>query len=129
MPVSFTTMEETVAGWVEAPTFSAVLFGLLAGLAVCLAMADVYGAMAYSVEQRSSEIGLQMALGATKGTVLRLVLGEGSVLVTIGLTLGLAGGVAATRLLTSVLFEVHPLDVQVFFGVGVLALAVARSPT
>jgi putative ABC transport system permease protein len=125
VPVSFTTMEETVAGWVEAPTFRTLLFGLLAGLAVCLAMAGVYGVMTYSVEQRSNEIGLRMALGASKGSVLRLVLRQGLVLTAVGLMLGLAGAAAATQLMTSVLFEVQPLDVQVFLGVGLLLLAVA----
>ena len=124
VPVSFTTMEETVARWVEAPTFRALLFGLLAGLAVCLAMAGVYGVMAYSVEQRSNEIGLRMALGASKGSVLRVVLKQGLVLAAIGLALGLAGAAAATQLMTSVLFEVRPLDLQVFLGVGLLLLAV-----
>jgi predicted permease len=125
VPVSFTTMEDMVAGWVEAPRFRALLFGLMAGLAVCLAMAGVYGVMAYSVEQRSNEIGLRMALGASKGSVLRLVLQQGLVLGAIGLAFGLAGAAVATQLLTRVLFDVQPLDIQVFFGVGILVLAVA----
>ena len=69
-------------------------------------MAGVYGVMAYAVEQRSKEIGLRMALGASQGSVLRLILGQGLILAAAGLALGLAGAVAATRLLETVLFEV-----------------------
>ena len=105
---------------VEAPRFRALLFGVFAGLAVCLAMAGVYGVMAYAVEQRSKEIGLRMALGASQESVLRLILGQGLVLAAAGLALGLAAAVAATRLLATVLFEVQPVDVQVYLGVVVL---------
>ena len=81
-------------------------------------MAGVYGVMAYTVEQRSREIGVRMALGADKATVMRLILGQGVVLALAGLVLGLAGAVAATRLLETVLFEVRPIDVQVYLGVS-----------
>jgi putative ABC transport system permease protein len=123
VPVSFTTMEATVAERVEDPRFRALLFGLFAGLAVCLAMAGVYGVMAYAVEQRATEIGLRMALGADKTSVLRLILGQGLVLAFVGLVLGLAGAVVATRLLETVLFQVRPIDIQVYLGViGFIAI-------
>jgi len=123
VPVSFTTMEATVSEGVEDPRFRTVLFGLFAVLAVGLAMAGVYGVMAYAVEQRSREIGVRMALGADRMTVVRLILGQGAVLALAGLVLGLAGAVAATRLLETVLFEVRPVDVQVYLGVvGVIAV-------
>ena len=124
VPVAFTTMEETMAKRVEDPTFRAVLFAAFAGLAVCLAMAGVYGVMAYSVEQRSNEIGLRVALGASKSSVLKLILGQGLQLGVIGLALGLAGAVAATRLLTTVLFEVQPLDIPVYASVAGLLILV-----
>ena len=79
-------------------------------------MAGVYGVMAYAVEQRSREIGVRMALGADKASVMRLILGQGLVLAVAGLALGLAGAVAATRLLETVLFQVRPIDVQVYAG-------------
>ena len=124
VPVSFTTMEAIVSERVEDPRFRALLLAAFAGLAVCLAMAGVYGVMAYSVEQRSNEIGLRMALGASKNSVLRLILGQGLVLAVVGLALGLMASVAATRLLTTMLFEVQPVDAQVYLGVAMLLGAV-----
>src|SRR5205085_3420261 len=96
-----------------------------AGLAVVLAMAGVYGVMAYVVGQRSSEIGLRMALGASTRDVLGLVLWQAMSLVGLGLAIGLAGAIAATRLLTSMLFEVKPGDPMTYAGVAVLLCAVA----
>jgi len=125
VPVSFSTMEDAVSKGVEDPRFRTLLFGLFAAIAVCLAMAGVYGVLAYSVEQRSREIGVRMALGADKATVVRLILGQGIVLALAGLILGLAGAVAATRLLETVLFEVRPIDVQVYIAVVGLIGAVA----
>lgn len=120
VPVSFTTMEATVSKGVEGSRFRALLFAVFAGLAVCLAMAGVYGVMAYAVEQRSKEIGLRMALGASTDSVLRLILRQGLTLASLGLALGLAGAVAATRLLTTVLFEVRPNDPWVYLAVAIL---------
>ncbi len=120
VPVSFTTMNATVAKRIEDPRFRALLFTVFAGLAVCLSMAGVYGVMAYSVEQRSNEIGLRMALGANRGSVLRFILGQGLVLAASGLALGLAAAVAITRLLATMLFQVQPVDTQVYLGVVVL---------
>jgi putative ABC transport system permease protein len=85
----------------------------------------VYGVMAYLAGQRTSEIGLRMALGATRGDVLRLVLRQGMTLAVIGLTLGLAGAVAASRLLTSVLFEVKPGDPLTYMAVAGVVTAVS----
>jgi len=86
-------------------------------------MAGVYGVMAYAVEQRSKEIGLRIALGADKASVLRLILGQAFGFAAVGLTLGIAGAVVATRLLETVLFEVRPLDLSVYLGViGLIGL-------
>jgi putative ABC transport system permease protein len=124
VPVSFTTMETTVSKGMEDPRFRALLFAVFAGLAVCLAMAGVYGVMAHAVEQRSQEIGLRMALGAGTGSVLRLILKQGLVLAGLGLAFGLAGAVACTRLLTTVLFEVRPNDPWIYLVVAVLLAVV-----
>jgi predicted permease len=125
VPLSFTTMEAQVTKGMEDPRFRALLFAIFAAFAVCLAMAGVYGVMAYGVQQRSREIGLRMALGASKGSVLKLILRQGLVLTGVGLALGLAAAVAATRLLEKVLFEVRPVDAQVYVGVVLLLALVA----
>lgn len=124
VPVKFTTMQATLSANVAVPRFRTLLFGLFAGLAVCLAMAGVYGVMAYAVGQRSGEIGLRMALGASQGSVLQLILGQGLALAVAGLALGLAAAVAGTRLLTTMLFQVQPNDPLVYLAVTVLLGAV-----
>jgi len=120
VPMKFTTMETVLADNLAAPRFRTLLFGLFAGLAVSLATAGVYGVMAFAVGQRSSEIGLRMALGATTGSVLRLIIRQGFVCASLGLALGLAAAVASTRLLTSMLFQVQPNDPWVYLAVAVL---------
>src|SRR5260221_12265280 len=101
-------------------------------MAMCLAMAGVYGVIAYMVGQRSSEIGVRIALGASSGDVLWLVLWEGLVLACVGLAAGLAGAVAVRRLLTRMLFEVKPGDPMTYAGVtlmiGLVALAARFVP-
>ena len=120
VPLRFTTMDAMISANVAAPRFRSLLFGLFAGIAVCLAAAGVYGVMAYAVGQRSSEIGLRIALGASTGSLLRLVLGQALVLTTAGLGLGLALAIAGTRLLTSMLFQVEPNDPIVYLAVTAL---------
>jgi predicted permease len=129
VPVKFSTLEENLADNVAAPRFRTLLLGIFAGLAVCLAMAGVYGVMAYAVGQRNNEIGLRMALGASRNDVLGLVLRQGLVYVALGLALGLAGAFAATRLLASFLFEVKPADPATYAGVAALLAAVALAAT
>ena len=118
--MKFTTMEAALSENVATPRFRTLLFGVFAGLALCLAMAGVYGVMACAVGQRSNEIGLRMALGASTGSVLRLILGQGLVLACLGLALGLAAAFALTRLLTSMLFQVQPNDPLVYLAAAVL---------
>jgi predicted permease len=125
VPMKFTTMEATLSENVAAARFRTLLFAVFAGLAVCLAMAGVYGVMAYAVGQRSNEIGLRIALGASTGSVLRLVLGQGLVLTSLGLALGLVAAATVTRLLTSMLFRVQPNDPVVYLAVAVLLGMVA----
>ena len=124
VPVSFTTLDALVSKRTEDPRFRTLLFGLFTALALGLAVAGVYGVMAYAVEQRSSEIELRMALGATQGSVLRLILGQGLALTSAGLLLGLATAVGAARLLTTMLFDVQAIDLQVYAGVAILLCVV-----
>jgi putative ABC transport system permease protein len=124
VPVKFTTLEARIAGNVAAPRFRTVLITIFAVLALCLAMAGVYGVMAYTVGRRSGEIGVRMALGASRGDVLRLVLRQGLALSAAGLLIGVAGALAATRALGNMLFGVKPADPLTYIGVIVL-LAVA----
>ena len=132
VPLKFTTMEASLSENVAAPRFRTLLLGIFAGLAVCLAMAGVYGVMTYVVSQRSNEIGLRMALGASAGDALRLVLRQALGLTAIGLVIGLIGAIAATRLLTSVLFQVKPADPLTYAGValllGLVSLAASYVP-
>ncbi|HKQ75466.1 MAG TPA: ABC transporter permease [Blastocatellia bacterium] len=97
-------------------------FGLLALALACLGL---YGALSFSVAQRTREIGVRMALGANGSDVLRLVIGQGVKLISIGVTLGLAGAFAATRVLQSLLYGVSPTDPATFVGITVLLTLVA----
>lgn len=124
-PMKFTTMEALLSEGVAAPRFRTFLFVVFAGLALCLAIAGVYGVMAYTVGQRSKEFGLRIALGASTGSVVRLILGQGLALTGIGLALGLAASTAGTRLLKSMLFEVQPNDPPTFAAVAILLTVVA----
>jgi predicted permease len=129
VPVNFTSMEELLAENVAAPRFRTLLFGIFAALAVCLAMAGVYGVMAFVVGQRTNEIGLRMALGASPRHVLSLVMRQGLLLAAAGLVIGLAVSLAATRLLTKMLFDVKPTDPLTYVGVAILLGAVALLAT
>ena len=109
-----------------------LLLGIFAGLAVLLAMAGVYGVMAYMVSQRLSELGLRMALGADRARIVRLVLGGGTKLAAIGLAVGFAGAWAATRLMETMLFGVERTDAATYgamaSGVAVVTLAACAVP-
>ena len=95
-------------------------FGLIA---LCLAVAGIYGVLTYLVGQRTREIGLRMALGATKGMILRMVIREGGVLAAAGMVFGVLGAIAATRLLGTMLFQVEPYDPLTYIG-GLMFLSV-----
>ena len=125
VPVKFTTIEASLTENVAAPRFRTLLLGVFAGLAVCLAMAGVYGVMSYVVGQRANEIGLRMALGASSSDVLRMVLRQSMTLTVIGIICGLAGAAAVTQLLSSMLFSVRATDPLTYLVVVVLLLAIA----
>jgi putative ABC transport system permease protein len=97
-----------------------VLIGLFAVVAVLLAAVGLFGMLAFTVHQRSREIGLRMALGAAPGTILRSVVGQGAVLTLLGLALGLAAAFLLTRSLGGLLYEVSPVDPLTFSLLPVL---------
>ena len=119
------TMEQRVSDSVAQPRFYAVLLGIFAALALALAAVGIYGVLAYHVSQSTHEIGIRMALGAQPGDILKLVVGQGMLLVVVGIALGLAGAFAAMRVLSSLLFGVTATDPATFGGVAVLLTGVA----
>jgi putative ABC transport system permease protein len=107
------------------PRFNTLLLSIFAGTALLLTAIGIYGVMAYSVAQRTSEIGIRIALGAGKSSIFRLVVGQAMTLVGISLIVGVAGAFAATRLLSSLLFGVGASDPMTFIAIVVLVSAVA----
>jgi putative ABC transport system permease protein len=114
------TLEEHVSQSVLQPRLMMTLLSTFAGLALVLAAVGVYAMMSYSVSQRRGEIGIRIALGAAKSDILRLVVGQAMLLVAISLTIGLAGALAATRLLGSLLYGVGIRDPSTFAGIALL---------
>jgi putative ABC transport system permease protein len=119
------TMDDILAASVATRRISMLLLSGFAGLALLLAALGVYGLISYSIAQRTHEIGLRMALGATGRDVLKLVLRQGMSLVLVGVTLGLASAFALTRVMSSLLYEVSASDPVTFIGVALLLIAVA----
>jgi putative ABC transport system permease protein len=105
--------------------FNLMLLGTFAALALLLAVVGIYGMMSYRISQRTHEIGVYMALGAQHQHVLQLVIRDGAKLAAIGIAAGTVGALAATRVMTSLLFEVKPSDPMVFGAVALLLGGVA----
>jgi putative ABC transport system permease protein len=122
---SIQSMDDLLAVSVAQQRFNMLLLGSFAVLAVALAGVGIYGMVAYRVNQRTHEIGIYMALGAQHRDVLRLVMKDGVKLSLLGIVLGLAGAIALTRVMVSVLFEVKPTDPATLIGVALLLAAVA----
>jgi putative ABC transport system permease protein len=118
-------MDGVIADTLWRARLSAWLLGLFGALAAALAAAGLYGVISYSVSQRTQELGLRMALGADRGRILRMVIGEGFKLVGVGLALGLLAALALNHLIASQLFGVTPTDPLTYAGVGLLLSLVA----
>jgi putative ABC transport system permease protein len=127
IPVRFHTFDEIFSQSLSRRRFNLLLVGVFALAALVLAMAGVFGVLAYSVAQRTREIGVRLALGATGGKVLRMVLGQGLVTAAAGTALGLAGSFLLTRTLRSLLFQVSPNDPATVVGVALFLLLAAMA--
>ncbi len=117
--------DEYVSRSLARPRFNALLLSIFAATALLLTAGGIYGVIAYSVSQRTNEIGIRMALGAERSNIFRLVVGQAMTLVAISVLIGLAGAFAATRLLSSLLFGVGASDPLTFGAIVLLIAAVA----
>jgi putative ABC transport system permease protein len=134
VPVSeVKTMREVVSDAVSTPASTTSLFTVFAGLALVLGLIGIYGVLAFLVSKRTREIGIRMALGARRPDVLWLVMKEGAKFSLAGIALGLAGALAATRLLSSELYGVSPIDAVTYLSVtsvmGAMTLLACYIPT
>jgi putative ABC transport system permease protein len=120
VPVRFTTLDALTAQNVAQPRFRALLIGTFAAVALVLAVIGVSGVMAYAVSQRTAEIGVRIALGATSGQILRLLFGRATAMIGLGLAVGFVGSALTTRFLASLLFAVKPTDPVTYVGVAAL---------
>ena len=120
-----TTMEQLVASSLAQRQFSTLLLGVFALIALLLAAVGLYGVTAYSVTQRTHEIGLRVALGAQRSDVLKLVVGQGMVLTVIGVAIGLASAAVLTRVMSTMLFGVAATDRTTFIAVSLVVVIVA----
>jgi putative ABC transport system permease protein len=119
------SMEEYLSASVAAPRFSTTLLSIFAVVALVLTIVGLYGVMSYSVAQRTNEIGIRLALGAQSRDVLLMIVKQGSLLIGLGLAIGLLGAFAATRVIASLLFGVTAKDPFTFAAVAVLLAVVA----
>jgi putative ABC transport system permease protein len=119
------TLQQTLSDSLASRRFNMLLLGLFAGIALALATVGIYGVMAFSVTQRTHEIGIRMALGAERASVLSLIVGQGLRLTVAGVILGLAGAWGLTRFLASFLYGVRPTDVFTFALVSIALVVVS----
>jgi len=117
-------LPDLIEASVAQPRFRTFLLGLFAAMALVLAAIGIFGVISHSVSQRTREIGIRVALGAQSKDVLKQVLQEGARLAAVGLALGLAGSLAATRLIATLLFGVKPADPLTFAVVAVILTSV-----
>lgn len=125
IPPHFRTLSQVYSASIEARRFSVTLVTVFSLVALLLALAGIYGVISYSVAQRTREIGVRMALGATTREVLAMVLKQGAITGAFGIGVGILGSLALTRWLQSQLFEVSPTDPATFLGVALLLVLVS----
>jgi putative ABC transport system permease protein len=125
VPVKFSTFENEMGGWLADRRFLLLLVGLFAAAALSLAAVGIYGVVAFSVARRTQEIGVRMALGAQRGKILRLVLGEGARMAILAVMIGIGASLAITRLISALLFGISATDPLTFVAVAVLLSGVA----
>ena len=125
LPVSIETMEERVSQLAARPKFNATLLGVFAGAGVLMAAIGLYGLMSFLVAQRTQEIGVRMALGATRAGIVSMVLQHAALWTLTGCSLGLAASLGLTRVLKSLLFDASVQDSAALAGAATLLLAVA----
>ncbi len=121
---SFQTMQKTVARANFNHRLGFYLIGSFAGVAILMVILGLYGILAQFVNQRKQEIGVRLALGASGESIMAMILRQGSVLIVIGLIIGLGASLGASRLIASFLYEVHPMDIESYAGAAVALLAV-----
>jgi putative ABC transport system permease protein len=119
------SMDQRVSEASALRRFQTSLFGVFAGVALFLAGIGLYGVMAYSLRQRTAEIGIRISLGARRSDVLKLMVGHGMMLTLAGILVGIAGALAFTRLLSSMLYGIAPIDPTTLVVVGMVLLAVS----
>jgi putative ABC transport system permease protein len=119
------TLEELLQTGSSQTRFTMLLLGIFSATALILAMVGIYGVIAYSVAQRTQELGIRMALGAAKGDILRLVIGHGLGLTLAGITIGTAASLALTRLMSTLLYDTNTTDPAAFLASAGLFAAAA----
>lgn len=124
VPVKFSTFDDDMGGWLAERRFLLLLVGLFAAAALALVSVGLYGVIAFFVTRRTQEIGIRMAVGAQRGAILRLVVGEGLRLALVGALTGVVAALLLTRLLASLLFGVSPADPLTFVAIVALLLLV-----
>ena len=131
-PASFSTLRQVFSESFDARRFSLTLFGIFGVVALLITVIGLYGTLSYSVTERTREMGIRMALGAQRGNVLRLVIKQGLRLAIVGVVIGLIGAWALTRLMTTLLFGVTPMDsitlIAVVATLALVALAACYVP-
>jgi putative ABC transport system permease protein len=125
IPTRFRTFQQVYSASLGSRKFNVILIGFFGITALLLATAGVFGLTAYSVSRRTREFGVRVALGATSGDVLRMVLGQGMITILVGVAIGIVGSFALTQTVSSLLFGVTATDPVTFGGVTLLLVAVA----